>query len=127
VPLAPPVGFSRVLAVLALGAAGCSSNSLPTLTFPQLQAVGEIGEYGTDRVRTSEACRQSSTSVDGYVQCMEDKGWKFIARGNVYPAPECWSLRTAGDPRQMPQSQCFDRSSAPVAPSGSESRTPSPP
>ena len=126
-PLALPVQVSRALAVLALGAVGCSSSNLPTLTFPQLQAVGEIGEYGTDRLRTSEACRQSSTSVDIYVACMEGKGWKFIARGNIYPAPECWSLRTAGDPRQMPTAQCFDRTSAPVAPPGGATAKPSTP
>ena len=92
-------------------AAGCSGN-LPVITFPQLQAVGEIGDYGTERLRTSDACRQSSSSVEGYVQCMQDKGWKFITRGNIYPAPECWSMRSAGDSRQMPMAQCFDRASA---------------
>ena len=102
-----------VCGVLLVGTAGCGSN-LPQLTFPQLQAVGEIGQYGTERVRASDACRTSSASVDVYVQCMEGKGWKFIPRGNLYPAPECWSMRTAGDPKQMPMADCFDRTNAPA-------------
>ena len=124
---AAPARLSRVLAVLALGAAGCSNSKLPTLSFPQLEAVGQITEYGTDRVRASDACRRSSTSVEVYVQCMEDKGWKFVARGNLYPAPECWSLRTAGDPRQMPTADCFDHTNAPVAPPGGDAGKPSTP
>jgi hypothetical protein len=124
VPLHAPGRLSWALGLLVLGGAGCGSN-LPTLTFPQLQAVGEIGEYGTDRVRVSNACRQSSASVDVYVQCMGDKGWKFIGRGNIYPAPECWSLRTAGDPRQMPTAQCFERSNAPAPNSNATTGAPS--
>jgi len=95
-----------------MGAVGCGS-TIP-ITFPQLQAVGEIGEYGTERLRASDACRKSSATVDAYVQCMEEKGWKFIARGNIYPAPECWSMRTAGDPRQMPTADCFERTNVPA-------------
>jgi hypothetical protein len=90
---------------------GCSS--LPPLTVPQLQAVSQIGEYGTDRLRVSDACRAASTTVEGYVQCVQEKGWKFIGRGNIYPAPECWSARSTGDPRQMPAAQCFVRATAP--------------
>jgi hypothetical protein len=55
---------------------------------------------------------------------MQDKGWKFIGRGNIYPAPECWSMRTAGDPRQMPTAQCFDRASAPAPAPGVQTGTP---
>jgi hypothetical protein len=110
-----------VLGVLVLGGGGCGSG-LPLPTFPQLQEVGDISAYGTERLRAVDACRKSSSSVDAYVQCMNDKGWEFIARGSVYPAPECWSLRTAGDPRQMPTSQCFQRAvvprPAPSAPTG---------
>jgi hypothetical protein len=104
-----------MLAMLVMGAAGCAGN-FPVLTFPQLQAVNQIGEYGTDRWRASDACRKSSTSVDAYVQCMADKGWKFIDRGNVYPGPQCWSLRAAGDPSQMPTPDCFEQAApAPVS------------
>jgi len=104
--------FPAVLLAGALvGVTGCSS--FPTLTVPQLQAVSQIGEYGGDRLRTSDGCRGTSTTVEGYVQCMEGKGWKFIARGSIYPAPECWSTRSTGDPRQMPAAQCFDRATAP--------------
>jgi hypothetical protein len=99
--------------VLALGAAACGGR-LPVLQFPQLQGVGEIGEYGTERLRASDACRGSSTSVEVYVACMHDKGWEFIKRENLYPAPECWTLRTSGDPRQMPTAQCFQRAAVPV-------------
>ena len=106
------VPFPCVYGVLLMGAVGCGSNM--SLTFPQLQAVGEIGEYGPERLRASDACRKSSATVDAYVQCMEDKGWKFITRGNIYPAPECWSMRSAGDPRQMPTADCFDRANVPA-------------
>jgi len=104
--------FASAFAVVAgTLVTGCSS--LPPLTVPQLQAVSQIGEYGSDRLRTSDACRGTSTTVEGYIQCMEGKGWKFIARGSIYPAPECWSARSTGDPRQMPAAQCFDRATAP--------------
>src|SRR5262245_42465416 len=95
-----------------MGAVGCGSNV--ALTFHQLQPDREIGEYAPARLRAINACRKSSATVDAYVQCMEDKGWKFITRGNVYPAPECWSMRSAGDPRQMPTADCFDRTSVPA-------------
>ena len=111
-----------VYGALLMGAVGCSG-PIP-ITFPQLQAVGEIGEYGTERLRASEACRKSSAAVDAYVQCMEDKGWKFVPRGNIYPAPECWSMRTAGDPRQMPTADCFDRTNVP--PPGAHTATGTP-
>ena len=109
-----------MLGVAVLGAVGCGGR-VPLPTFPQLQEVSEIGEYGTERLRASEACRKASTSMDGYVQCMTDKGWEFVQRGSVYPAPECWSLRTAGDPRQLPTAQCFNRATNPSAkpPAGS--------
>jgi hypothetical protein len=111
---------SWILGALSLGVGGCSSGIL-TPTFPQLQEVGEIGEYGTERFRASDACRKASTSIETYLQCMKDKGWEFVERGTIYPAPECWSLRTAGDPRQLPTAQCFQRSAtSPAAP-----RTPS--
>jgi hypothetical protein len=118
VPGTVRLSLSCALGVLALGAGGCASG-FPVPQFPQLQEVGEIGEYGTQRLRASDACRKSSsTSVDAYVQCMEGQGWAFIARGTIYPAPECWSLRTAGDPGQLPTAQCFQRAAVPrVAPS----------
>jgi len=103
-----------VLGALALSA--CSSNPLPPLTFPQVQAVGQLSEYGTERLRAGEQCRAASATIDAYVQCMKERGWDFIARGSVYPAPECWSIRTADDPRQMPTAQCFQRSAVPGAP-----------
>src|SRR5262245_11070694 len=105
-------GLVCVLGMLALGAGGCDGR-VPLPSFPQLQEVGEIGEFGTRRLRASDACRQSSTSVQGYVDCMEARGWAFIARNNVYPAPQCWSLRMAGDPNQMPTADCFDQAAAP--------------
>jgi hypothetical protein len=114
VPGTVRLSLSCALGVLALGAGGCGSG-FPVPQFPQLQEVGEIGEYGTQRLRASDACRKSSTSVDAYVQCMEGQGWEFIARDTVYPAPECWSMRTAGDPRQMPTAQCFHRAAVPRA------------
>src|SRR5262249_56215666 len=76
-------------------------------TFPQLQAVGEMREYGTDRLRDGEQCRTASATVDAYVQCMKGKGWEFIERGSVYPAPECWSIRNVGDPRHIPTAHSF--------------------
>jgi hypothetical protein len=112
-----------IVGVLAMNAAGCA-DKLPPLTFPQIQAVSQIGEYGRDRLRDGDTCRRSSTAVEGYVQCMEEKGWKFIARGNVYPAPECWSQRATGDPRQMPAAQCFDRASASGLTPNEPARTP---
>jgi hypothetical protein len=112
-----------IVGVLAVGTAGCA-DKLPPLTFPQLQAVSQIGEYGPDRLRDSEVCRRSSTAVEDYVHCMEEKGWKFVARGNVYPAPECWSQRATGDPRQVPAAQCFDRASAPGLTPSEPARTP---
>ena len=104
-----------ILGALSLGVGGCSGG-IPTPTFPQLQEVSEIGEYGTERLRASDACRKASTSMDAYLQCMTGKGWQFVQRGSVYPAPECWSLRTAGDPQQLPTAQCFDRAANPAAP-----------
>ena len=106
--------------MLSLGVGGCSSGIL-TPTFPQVQEVGEIGVYGTERLRAGESCRKASTSMDAYLQCMKDKGWEFIARETVYPAPECWSMRTAGDPRQLPAAQCFHRSANPPAAPGTPS------
>jgi hypothetical protein len=119
------VRFPCVGGLLFMGVVGCGGNL--ALTFPQLQAVGEIGEYGTERLRASEACRKSSAAVDAYVQCMEQKGWKFIARGNLYPAPECWSMRAANDPRQMPMADCFDRTNAPPPSANTATGTPGPP
>jgi len=107
--------ISWILGALSLSVGGCSGG-IPTPTFPQLQEVGEIGEYGTERLRASEACRRASTSMDGYLQCMTEKGWEFVQRGSIYPAPECWSLRTAGDPQQLPTAQCFNRAANPSAP-----------
>ena len=118
------VCLSGVLGVFALGAAGCGGR-LPVPQFPQLQAVGEIREYGTERLRASDACRGSSASVEVYVACMHDKGWEFIRRENLYPAPECWTLRTAGDPQQMPTAQCFQPATVPAAPApGTPTATP---
>ena len=120
VPRTRHAHLSYLFGVLALGAGGCDGRLLPS--FPQLQEVGEIGEYGTQRVRASDACRQSSTSVEAYVECMAAKGWAFIGRDNLYPAPQCWSLRSAGDPAQMPTAQCFHQTTvsrpAPSAPTG---------
>jgi hypothetical protein len=109
------IRISWILGALSLGVGGCGSG-IPRPTFPQLQEVGEIGEYGTERLRASEACRKATTSMDAYLQCMTDKGWEFVQRGAIYPAPECWSLRTAGDPRQLPTGQCFNRAANPAAP-----------
>ncbi len=106
---------SWLLGAFFLGA--CTGTShVPLPTFPQLQAVGEMSEYGTDRLRAGEQCRTASATVDAYVQCMKGKGWEFVDRGSVYPAPECWSIRTTGDPRQMPTAQCFRPASASNAP-----------
>ena len=102
-----------MIGVFVLSSSGGCGGRVPLPVFPQLQEVGEIGEYGTRRVRASEACRQSTNSVETFVACMEARGWTFIARDNIYPAPECWSLRTAGDPRQLPTSQCFHETAAP--------------
>ncbi len=108
--------LSWIVGALSMGAGACNTG-IPTPTFPQLQAVGEVGEYGTERVTASDGCRKSATSIDVYLACMTDKGWEFIPRDTTYPAPECWSLRTAGDPRQLPTGQCFRRArSAPPAP-----------
>jgi hypothetical protein len=113
-----------VLGVFALGAGGCGGR-IPLPTFPQLQEVGEIGEYGTRRLRASDACRKASETVESYVDCMEARGWTFIGRDNLYPAPECWSLRTAGDPRQLPTAQCFHEAAAPrPAPSATPGASP---
>jgi hypothetical protein len=115
VPRTCRIAAPGLVGTLFLGAVGCSSGLL-TPTFPQLQEVGEVGAYGTERLRASDACRKAATSTDAYLKCMQDKGWEFIARESVYPAPECWSLRTAGDPGQLPTAQCFHRSGvAPVA------------
>jgi hypothetical protein len=109
--------------VLALGTAGCDGR-VPLPSFPQLQEVGEIGEYGTRRLRASEACRRSSTSVQSYVDCMEVRGWAFIERNNIYPAPQCWSLRMAADPSQMPTEQCFEHTAAPPSAPGAPTGAP---
>ena len=79
---------------------------------PQLQQVGELGEYGTSRLSATDACRRKSTNVDAYVSCMEHAGWVFIERSGQYPAPDCWSRRTAGDPGDLPPALCFQRSAA---------------
>ena len=82
------------------------------VSVPQLRGVGQIGEYGTERLRAADACRNKSATVAAYVSCMEQSGWTFIARGTTYPAPECWSRRAAGDPGDLPPSMCFQRSAA---------------
>src|SRR5262249_3509546 len=107
------IPISWILGALSLG--GCSGG-IPTPTFPQLQEVGEIGEYGTERLRASEACRKASTSMDAYLQCMTDKGWEVVQRSSIYPAPGCWRLRPAGAPQQLPTAQCFNRATSPSAP-----------
>jgi len=113
------VSRAWLLGALALGACSGTGPRVPLPTFPQLQAVGEMSEYGTDRLRAGEQCRAASATVDAYVECMKGKGWEFIERGSLYPAPECWSARTTGDPRQMPAAQCFrpapGAAAAPVA------------
>jgi hypothetical protein len=91
--------------------AGCGG-SVPLPSVPQLQEVGEIGEYGPERLRAADACRRKSATVDVYMSCMEHAGWVFIARGGEYPAQECWSRRGAGDPRDLPPAMCFHRSAA---------------
>jgi hypothetical protein len=113
-----------MLGVAVLGTVGCGGR-VPLPTFPQLQEVSEIGEYGTRRVRASDACRKASETVERYVDCMEGQGWAFIGRDTIYPAPECWSLRNAGDPRQMPAAQCFHEAAAPrPAPSATPGTSP---
>jgi hypothetical protein len=112
VPRVGRLALSSLLGALSFAGAGCGSG-LPLPTFPQLQEVGDIGEYGTERIRASDACRKSSTTMDGYLQCMDGKGWQFLTRTSVYPAPECWSLRTADDHNQLPTAQCFTRAAVP--------------
>lgn len=104
-----------VVGLLGLGIAGCQGQ-IPVPTLPQLQEVGEVGEYGAQRVRAAGACRQASSSAEGYVRCMEQRGWAFIDRSGVYPAPQCWSLRTAGDPDNLPMADCFHQAPAASAP-----------
>lgn len=98
--------------VLAVLLVACGGN-VPVPSVPQLREVGEIGEYGTERLRATDACRRKSATVDAYVACMEQAGWAFIDRGGTYPAPECWSRRGAGDPGDLPPAMCFHRSAPP--------------
>lgn len=94
--------------ILAVLLAACGGN-VPLPSVPQLQEVGEIGEYGTARLSATDACRRKSATVDAYVSCMEQAGWAFIERTGEYPAPECWSRRSAGDPGDLPPALCFHR------------------
>jgi hypothetical protein len=102
--------------VLLAAGAGCGG-SVPVPSLPQLREVQEIGEYGTQRLRATDACRAKTTDVDAYVRCMADAGWAFIERGGPYPAGDCWSRRAAGDPGDLPPALCFHRAGeAPPAP-----------
>ena len=93
---------------LAVLLAACGGK-VPLPSVPQLQEVGEIGEYGTARLRAADACRRKSAAVDAYMQCMEQGGWAFIERGTGYPSSECWARRVAGDAGDLPPAQCFQR------------------
>lgn len=109
---APATWPARLLlgaGALALSGVGCSEGRIPLPQIPQLQEAGELGAYGGDRTRTGQACQASSDTQDAYIQCMASAGYVFIARENVYPANECWSIRDAGDPRRQPPSYCFHR------------------
>jgi hypothetical protein len=94
--------------VLAAFLASCRSESVPRLRFPQVEQATEAVHGGGERYRDYRTCTQSSTSVQGLVDCMDAKHWHFVPQGAVFPEPECWEGRKSDElERVLPQ--CFVR------------------
>jgi len=109
-----------VVATVALSA-GCADRRVPLPQVPQVTQARELGAWGTERLRDSNACRAGADSVEAVIACMERRGWTFVRRFGPFPSDVCWSVRLANDPRRMPEPMCFERGAA------GESRSPAAP
>ncbi len=95
---------------------GCEGR-IPLPSLPQVEQASEVVQGG--RLRSYQTCTRTGGSVATLLDCMAGFGYEFLARGEGYPAAECWQLRDAGG-TQLPPPHCFlrGRSPAPSRPDG---------
>src|SRR5690349_19923819 len=104
-------GTMHRLVVLAfvLALAGCDGISAPRV--PQIDQAREAVESGGERYRAHGACSKTVRTADALIKCMDDAGWRFLARGPGYPESDCWRARDADDVVNIP-AICFVRTGA---------------
>jgi hypothetical protein len=100
------------LGTLLLGACA-PGQRLPMPTFPQVEGASEAvrGEFGT-LIEAHRICQGIAQGPDELVRCMQGRGYEFIPRDAVSPAPECWELRVAADQTRLPPASCFREAKA---------------
>lgn len=109
----PPGVLPACLALAVVSTVtGCGDRRVPLPELPQLTQARELGGFGADRLRDSDACRAETNSVETLIACMERRGWTFVRRWGPFPSDACWGVRAANDPRRMPEPMCFERAAA---------------
>jgi hypothetical protein len=66
---------------------------VPLPRFPQAEQASEV--VRGERLAAHRVCTGTAKQAEELIQCMQGRGYTFIARGPGYPATECWEIRDA--------------------------------